>query len=83
MAGFTGRLCEININDCASNPCPRNGQCVDLINSYVCHCKPGFTGANCSTKIDLCESKPCLNNATCVTENGKIIFLFVFDINEE
>lgn len=33
--GFTGPNCEIEINECESNPCER-GDCVDEINNYRC-----------------------------------------------
>lgn len=39
----TGTNCEINFDDCASNPCDY-GICKDGINRYDCVCKPGFTG---------------------------------------
>lgn len=38
-----GTNCEINFDDCASNPCDY-GICKDGINRYDCVCKPGFTG---------------------------------------
>lgn len=39
--------CEINEDDCASNPC-QNGECQDGINEYKCLCIPGYTGRfNC------------------------------------
>ncbi|XP_078585863.1 uncharacterized protein LOC144867674 [Branchiostoma floridae x Branchiostoma japonicum] len=41
-AGFEGRYCEINPNDCVPNPCPQNYTCIDQVNGYVCHCEPGW-----------------------------------------
>lgn len=38
-----GVNCEVNIDDCASNPCTF-GVCHDGINRYDCICQPGFTG---------------------------------------
>jgi hypothetical protein len=38
-----GVNCEVNIDDCASNPCTF-GVCRDGINHYDCVCQPGFTG---------------------------------------
>ena len=32
--GYSGDLCEVDIDDCATDPCNRNGTCVDLINDY-------------------------------------------------
>lgn len=45
----TGTNCEINFDDCASNPCDY-GICKDGINRYDCVCKPGFTGKILLTK---------------------------------
>lgn len=39
----SGVNCEINHNDCLSNPC-QHGVCKDGINKYTCVCKPGYTG---------------------------------------
>lgn len=44
--GFTGDLCDININDCLSNPCI-HGKCVDGIASYRCDCNKGYFGKQC------------------------------------
>ncbi|KQL60540.1 hypothetical protein AAES_06802 [Amazona aestiva] len=30
--GFTGTLCEAEINECLSGPCKNNGTCLDLLN---------------------------------------------------
>ena len=38
--GWTGSHCEVNINECASNPC-MNGVCVDREGGYQCFCVPG------------------------------------------
>ena len=49
VTGYTGLQCEININECASNPCVNHATCVDALNSYICKCSPGFTGSRCET----------------------------------
>ena len=64
VGGYSGKECNVDINECASNPCTNGGQCVDHINAYSCSCRPGFTGINCETNIDDCQPNPCRNNGT-------------------
>ena len=47
LLGFEGKNCEVDINECESNPCKNNGTCVDEINDYKCTCKAGFVGKSC------------------------------------
>ena len=58
--GFTGPNCEMNNDDCATNPCV-NGTCTDLVNDYNCTCQAGFTGTNCG--VELC-TLTCANGGT-------------------
>ena len=36
-------------DECASNPCGGNGNCIDLLNEFACICYPGFSGIFCET----------------------------------
>ena len=45
--------CEININECESNPCLNGAKCTDLENKYECKCLDGFQ----AWKFDDTESK--------------------------
>jgi hypothetical protein len=39
-------MCEINVDDCATEPCVR-GQCIDGINEFTCSCYSGSDGVLC------------------------------------
>lgn len=56
-----GSLCEVNYNECGSNPCLNGGICADGVNAFLCVCKTGYTGVNCEVDIDECSQEPCQN----------------------
>lgn len=62
--GYTGQHCEIDINECYSDPC-HYGTCKDGLASFTCYCRPGYTGRLCETNINECLSQPCKNGGTC------------------
>ncbi|XP_027622797.1 sushi, nidogen and EGF-like domain-containing protein 1 [Tupaia chinensis] len=64
LAGFTGRRCHLDVNECASDPCQNGGTCTHGINT--CQCPAGFGGPTCETDVDECSSDPCLNGGSCV-----------------
>lgn len=86
-AGYTGKYCEEDINECAVgpkkvSPCQNGGNCTDGINSYTCDCSStGFEGQNCTKDIDectrdlfLCGEGSCINipgNYKCRCPVGK------------
>lgn len=34
-------------DECASNPCPQGGTCIDLVNGFECICPPQWAGKTC------------------------------------
>ncbi|XP_064792399.1 protein eyes shut homolog [Oncorhynchus masou masou] len=62
--GFTGPRCEINMDECSSNPC-LHGFCYDVVDGFYCLCNPGYAGVRCEQDIDDCASNMCSNNSTC------------------
>lgn len=65
--GFTGQRCEININNCASNPCANGGTCHNRANDYACSCALGYGGRNCELLAGPCSSLSlCLNGGSCI-----------------
>ncbi|XP_078612846.1 EGF-like repeat and discoidin I-like domain-containing protein 3 [Branchiostoma floridae x Branchiostoma japonicum] len=65
LEGFTGKLCEINTDECLSSPCYHGGTCQDQVNSYRCRCPTGYSGDNCETEIDWCSVMTCPLGWTC------------------
>ncbi|XP_014677225.1 PREDICTED: fibropellin-1-like [Priapulus caudatus] len=55
VPGTRGVNCEVNIDECASNPC----------NYGRCSPPAGWTGSLCDKNYDDCARQPCLNNGTC------------------
>ncbi|XP_076816428.1 uncharacterized protein LOC143462236 isoform X3 [Clavelina lepadiformis] len=57
---------EEDLDECISNPCDINADCVNKLGSFECKCQTGFNGNgfNCSD-LDECDSNPCDINADC------------------
>lgn len=69
-AGYTGQLCDIDINECNlpenSGVCQNGAYCDDGLNSYICRCATGFHGKHCELVSNMCELfKPCENDGNC------------------
>ncbi|XP_004285134.2 protein crumbs homolog 1 isoform X1 [Orcinus orca] len=67
--GWSGAHCELDIDECLSNPCI-HGNCSDRVAGYRCRCEPGYTGVNCESDVDNCQSHLCANGATCVSDTS-------------
>lgn len=58
---FPGRMCNINIDECASNPCHNGGTCKDSINGFTCICPEGYHDPKCLSEVNECNSNPCIH----------------------
>jgi len=50
--GYSGRLCQVDIDNCEPNLCLNGATCVDGVASFSCRCPPGFNGTRCETGIE-------------------------------
>ncbi|KAM5125518.1 LOW QUALITY PROTEIN: protein crumbs homolog 1-like [Callospermophilus lateralis] len=67
--GWSGTHCELNIDECFSDPCI-HGNCSDRVAAYHCRCEPGYTGVNCEMEIENCQNHQYANEATCISETN-------------
>uniref|UniRef100_A0A4W3IUJ9 Sushi, nidogen and EGF like domains 1 n=1 Tax=Callorhinchus milii TaxID=7868 RepID=A0A4W3IUJ9_CALMI len=65
-AGFTGRRCHIDVDECSSYPCQNGGTCANEENGFICLCTAGFNGTVCEIDVDDCVMDPCQNGGTCI-----------------
>nr|XP_015806508.2 protocadherin Fat 4-like isoform X1 [Nothobranchius furzeri] len=65
LVGFTGSLCEEDIDECEARPCENNSTCENTAGSFYCHCHSGFSGSVCSADEDECLKFKCQNGGTC------------------
>ncbi|XP_065529895.1 sushi, nidogen and EGF-like domain-containing protein 1 isoform X4 [Lathamus discolor] len=73
LAGFTGKRCHVDVDECLSNPCQNGATCLNGAGNFSCMCPLGFRGANCETEELPCESKVCHNGGTCQAVNGTAV----------
>uniref|UniRef100_A0A3Q2XA83 Crumbs cell polarity complex component 2 n=1 Tax=Hippocampus comes TaxID=109280 RepID=A0A3Q2XA83_HIPCM len=70
--GFTGVHCEVDIDECDSNPCQNGATCEDAANSYICQCpepepdKEPLGGRNCDVLLVGCQQHQCQHDGICM-----------------
>lgn len=64
---FSGKDCDIDIDDCENHTCENAAMCKDGWTTYTCECAAGYKGVFCSVEIDEClvYNQPCMNGGTC------------------
>ncbi|NXQ31501.1 SNED1 protein, partial [Alaudala cheleensis] len=69
LAGFTGKRCHVDVDECLSQPCQNGATCLNGAGRFTCKCPPGFRGNNCETAESPCESRVCQNGGSCQVVN--------------
>lgn len=70
LAGYIGRLCETDVDDCLMRPCANGATCIDGVNRFSCECPYGFQGRFCTVNINDCVGQPCQNGGRCFDRVG-------------
>ncbi|CAH1259112.1 VWDE [Branchiostoma lanceolatum] len=68
--GFTGPLCDVDVDECLDNPCD-HGVCNNTVGGFQCECEQYYTGPLCDQETP-CFSNPCPDNGTCADVPGAI-----------
>ncbi|XP_076452127.1 uncharacterized protein LOC143287751 [Babylonia areolata] len=66
--GFTGPLCDTEINECEPEPCLNGGKCVDKVDGFECQCHPNFTGQRCQNPAKHCITTSCGVSDDCIDD---------------
>ena len=79
-AGFSKSSCQVDIDECVSQPCQNGGTCsesggseIEASDAFACACVGGFNGSSCEIDVDECESEPCQNGGTCADSTECIL----------
>ena len=69
LPGWGGRLCNVPLDRCATNPCLFGGTCISYgvhNESFACLCPSGRAGKSCELIEHVCSSQQCLANTVCL-----------------
>uniref|UniRef100_A0A8C5JR12 Sushi, nidogen and EGF like domains 1 n=1 Tax=Junco hyemalis TaxID=40217 RepID=A0A8C5JR12_JUNHY len=69
LAGFTGKRCHVDVDECLSQPCQNGATCLNGAGRFTCRCPPGFRGNSCETAESPCENRVCQNGGSCQVVN--------------
>jgi len=73
---FVGKMCNINIDECAINPCHNGGTCIDGVNGFKCLCREGYHDTTCQSQLNECLSNPCIHGHCEDKVNGFVLFTY-------
>lgn len=72
-AGWEGKTCAQNVDECASAGCVHATGCTDALNDFSCACENGWKGKICDQDIDECAANPCQHATSCDNQTGDYV----------
>ncbi|XP_012935927.1 uncharacterized protein LOC101854936, partial [Aplysia californica] len=70
--GWTGATCDVDEDECDSDPCPDNATCQNTPGSFVCSCNPGYSKSN-NNSCTVCSpgtyGQECRHQCNCSGDN--------------
>lgn len=72
VSGFTGTLCDMDIDECIQVNCSGNGQCINQIGGFSCTCNSGFSGTLCEISAGTCDSNLTVCNCHIISGSHAI-----------
>lgn len=72
-AGWEGKLCDENIDDCATAGCAHATGCTDGLNDFTCACESGWQGKLCDTAVGGCTENPCMHATGCENQGNDYV----------
>lgn len=81
--GFTGTMCEIDVDECENQPCGNGATCINEAGSFRCICPSYLTGASCGDPLYSNSISTKIRNFSMENITGIICgvsFVFIFCI---
>ncbi|XP_065362033.1 fat-like cadherin-related tumor suppressor homolog [Calliphora vicina] len=79
--GFTGTVCEIDVDECENHPCGSGATCINEAGSFRCICPSYLTGASCGDPLYSNSISTKIRNFSMENITGIICgvsFVFIF-----
>ncbi|RWS30688.1 cubilin-like protein [Leptotrombidium deliense] len=55
--GYTGDVCNVEINQCINDPCKNGATCIPIRNSFMCTCDVEWGGETCEERREACGGR--------------------------
>ena len=77
-SGYSGDLCETDVDECLASPCLNGATCEDRAGSFYCQCQQNNDGQLCESGKFYCQCQLCESSKfRCVNQvSSKVVRVF-------